>query len=236
MTTVLLVEDEMALASPLIFLLEKEGYQVIHAANGPSALVECDTQAIDIVLLDLMLPGMSGVAVCKELREMSSVPVIMVTAKDSEEDKIRGFEVGADDYVTKPFSAKELVARIKAVLRRGPDRSVDRSIDRSEDRGDQVERGTSRLILDTDTRSIVVDGLRQSLAPKECELLEYFMCNPGNVLTRGLLIERVWGADYAGATKTLDVHIKRLRSKIEKDPSNPIHLMTVRGVGYRFEP
>ncbi|WP_454788360.1 two-component sensory transduction protein RegX [Mycolicibacterium lutetiense] len=227
MTSVLIVEDEESLADPLAFLLRKEGFEATVVADGPSALAEFERSGADIVLLDLMLPGMSGTDVCKQLRARSSVPVIMVTARDSEIDKVVGLELGADDYVTKPYSARELIARIRAVLRRGTD-TDDGAI------GDGVlEAGPVRM--DVDRHVVSVNGEQITLPLKEFDLLEYLMRNSGRVLTRGQLIDRVWGADYVGDTKTLDVHVKRLRSKIESDPANPVHLVTVRGLGYKLE-
>ncbi|OBB90947.1 two-component sensory transduction protein RegX [Mycolicibacterium peregrinum] len=227
MTSVLIVEDEESLADPLAFLLRKEGFEATVVADGPSALAEFERSGADIVLLDLMLPGMSGTDVCKQLRARSSVPVIMVTARDSEIDKVVGLELGADDYVTKPYSARELIARIRAVLRRGSD--TDDSVI-----GDGVlEAGPVRM--DVERHVVSVNGEQITLPLKEFDLLEYLMRNSGRVLTRGQLIDRVWGADYVGDTKTLDVHVKRLRSKIESDPANPVHLVTVRGLGYKLE-
>ncbi len=227
MTNVLIVEDEESLADPLAFLLRKEGFEATVVADGPSALAEFERVGADIVLLDLMLPGMSGTDVCKQLRLRSTVPVIMVTARDSEIDKVVGLELGADDYVTKPYSARELIARIRAVLRRGADPD-DLGI------GDGVlEAGPVRM--DVERHVVSVNGEAITLPLKEFDLLEYLMRNSGRVLTRGQLIDRVWGADYVGDTKTLDVHVKRLRSKIEADPANPVHLVTVRGLGYKLE-
>ena len=227
MTNVLIVEDEESLADPLAFLLRKEGFEATVVGDGPSALAEFDRAGADIVLLDLMLPGMTGTDVCKQLRARSSVPVIMVTARDSEIDKVVGLELGADDYVTKPYSARELIARIRAVLRRGSEND-DTSI------GDAVlEAGPVRM--DVERHVVTVNGAQITLPLKEFDLLEYLMRNSGRVLTRGQLIDRVWGADYVGDTKTLDVHVKRLRSKIESDPANPVHLVTVRGLGYKLE-
>ena len=227
MTNVLIVEDEESLADPLAFLLRKEGFEATVVADGPSALAEFERVGADIVLLDLMLPGMSGTDVCKQLRLRSTVPVIMVTARDSEIDKVVGLELGADDYVTKPYSARELIARIRAVLRRGADPD-DFGI------GDGVlEAGPVRM--DVERHVVSVNGEAITLPLKEFDLLEYLMRNSGRVLTRGQLIDRVWGADYVGDTKTLDVHVKRLRSKIEADPANPVHLVTVRGLGYKLE-
>ena len=227
MTNVLIVEDEESLADPLAFLLRKEGFEATVVGDGPSALAEFDRAGADIVLLDLMLPGMTGTDVCKQLRARSSVPVIMVTARDSEIDKVVGLELGADDYVTKPYSARELIARIRAVLRRGSE-SDDSIV------GDAVlEAGPVRM--DVERHVVTVNGAQITLPLKEFDLLEYLMRNSGRVLTRGQLIDRVWGADYVGDTKTLDVHVKRLRSKIESDPANPVHLVTVRGLGYKLE-
>jgi len=227
-TRVLIVEDEESLADPLAFLLRKEGFETTIAGDGPSALAEFERQGADIVLLDLMLPGMSGTDVCKQLRARSSVPVIMVTARDSEIDKVVGLELGADDYVTKPYSARELIARIRAVLRRGADADTEPA-----DSG-LLEAGPVRM--DVDRHVVHVNGDPIALPLKEFDLLEYLLRNSGRVLTRGQLIDRVWGADYVGDTKTLDVHVKRLRSKIEADPAKPRHLVTVRGLGYKLEP
>jgi two-component system response regulator RegX3 len=222
---VLIVEDEESLADPLAYLLRKEGFETTVAADGPSALAEFDRVGADIVLLDLMLPGMSGTDVCKQLRARSSVPVIMVTARDSEIDKVLGLELGADDYVTKPYSARELIARIRAVLRRGAE---------AEAIGDALlEAGP--IQMDVERHLVSVEGEQIALPLKEFDLLEYLMRNKGRVLTRGQLIDRVWGADYVGDTKTLDVHVKRLRAKIETDPANPVRLVTVRGLGYKLE-
>ena len=227
MTNVLIVEDEESLADPLAFLLRKEGFEATVVGDGPSALAEFDRAGADIVLLDLMLPGMTGTDVCKQLRARSSVPVIMVTARASEIDKVVGLELGADDYVTKPYSARELIARIRAVLRRGSE-SEDAGI------GDAIlEAGPVRM--DVERHVVTVNGEPITLPLKEFDLLEYLMRNSGRVLTRGQLIDRVWGADYVGDPKTLDVHVKRLRSKIESDPANPVHLVTVRGLGYKLE-
>ena len=226
MTRILLVEDEESLAEPLAFLLGKEGFDVVWAADGAQALVEFEAHDIDIVLLDLMLPGMSGTDVCKQLRAISSVPVIMVTARDSEIDKVVGLELGADDYVTKPYSSRELIARIRAVLRRGGD---------TEEIPAQNVLSGGRVRMDVERHTVTVAGTPVNLPLKEFDLLEYLLRNAGRVLTRGQLINRVWGADYVGDTKTLDVHVKRLRSKIEEEPSRPRHLITVRGLGYKFE-
>ena len=228
MTRVLIVEDEDSLADPLAFLLRKEGFDVTIAGDGPTALDRFDAEGADLVLLDLMLPGMSGTDVCKWLRLTSSVPVIMVTARDSEIDKVVGLELGADDYVTKPYSARELIARIRAVLRRGADKEADEP----EEIG-VLESGPVRM--DIERHTVSVRGTAVTLPLKEFDLLEYLLRNSGRVLTRGQLIDRVWGSDYVGDTKTLDVHVKRLRSKLEEDPSKPVHLVTVRGLGYKFE-
>lgn len=231
MTTILIVEDEESLADPLAFLLRKEGFDTIIAGDGPTALVEFSRNEIDIVLLDLMLPGMSGTDVCKELRSVSTVPVIMVTARDSEIDKVVGLELGADDYVTKPYSSRELIARIRAVLRR---RGVTETETEELPLDDQILEG-GRVRMDVDSHTVTVGGEPVSMPLKEFDLLEYLLRNAGRVLTRGQLIDRIWGADYVGDTKTLDVHVKRLRSKIEEEPSRPRYLVTVRGLGYKFE-
>ncbi|AYJ51056.1 response regulator transcription factor [Rhodococcus sp. P1Y] len=228
MTNVLIVEDEESLADPLAFLLRKEGFDATVVGDGPSALAEFDRAGADIVLLDLMLPGMSGTDVCKQLRARSGVPVIMVTARDSEIDKVVGLELGADDYVTKPYSARELIARIRAVLRRGSDAELDGTTDTG-----VLEAGPVRM--DVERHVVMVNSEQITLPLKEFDLLEYLLRNSGRVLTRGQLIDRVWGADYVGDTKTLDVHVKRLRSKIESDPAKPEHLVTVRGLGYKLE-
>jgi two-component system response regulator RegX3 len=225
-TRVLVVEDEESYSDALSYVLRKEGFEVALAATGTVALEEFERGGADIVLLDLMLPGLSGTEVCRELRRTSNVPVIMVTAKDTEIDKVVGLELGADDYVTKPYSPRELVARIRAVLRRGiePSGEVVQAT---------LEGGPVRM--DVERHVVSVGGGDVRLPLKEFELLEMFLRNTGRVLTRGQLIDRVWGADYVGDTKTLDVHVKRLRAKIEPDPSNPRHLVTVRGLGYKFE-
>jgi two-component system response regulator RegX3 len=225
-TRILVVEDEESLSDPLSYMLRKEGFEVALADTGPAALEEFDRRGADLVLLDLMLPGLSGTEVCRALRSRSAVPVIMLTAKDSEVDKVVGLELGADDYVTKPYSARELVARIRAVLRRHgePDELVTAT----------VEAGPVRL--DVDRHVVSVSGEPVSMPLKEFELLELLLRNAGRVLTRGQLIDRVWGSDYVGDTKTLDVHVKRLRAKVEPDPGSPRHIVTVRGLGYKFEP
>ncbi|WP_353648818.1 response regulator transcription factor [Nakamurella sp. A5-74] len=225
MTRVLIVEDEESMSEPLSFLLKREGFDTTVADSGPAALVEFDRNGADIVLLDLMLPGMSGTEVCKQLRARASVPVIMVTARDSEIDKVVGLELGADDYVTKPYSARELIARIRAVLRRGIE---------AEDIEETVLQ-VNTVRMDVERHVVSVGGAEIPLPLKEFDLLEYLLRNAGRVLTRGQLIDRVWGSDYVGDTKTLDVHVKRLRAKIEPDPANPRHLVTVRGLGYKLE-
>lgn len=226
MSKILIVEDEEALSDPLAFLLGREGFQTIVVDNGLDALPVFDREGADLVLLDVMLPGMSGMEVCRKLREVSSVPIIMLTAKDSELDKVLGLELGADDYVTKPYSARELIARIRAVLRR-------RSAETDSATESVLQGGPVRM--DIDRHVVTVNGEEISMPLKEFELLEILLRNVGRVMTRGQLIERVWGADYVGDTKTLDVHIKRLRSKIEPDSSVPQYVVTVRGLGYKFE-
>jgi two-component system, OmpR family, response regulator RegX3 len=225
-TRVLVVEDEESFSDALSYMLRKEGFEVAVATTGPDGLDEFERNGADLVLLDLMLPGLPGTEVCRQLRGRSNVPVIMVTAKDSEIDKVVGLEIGADDYVTKPFSSRELVARIRAVLRR---------------QGDVAEELETAVLavgpvrMDVDRHVVAVRGEQVQLPLKEFELLEVLLRNAGRVLTRGQLIDRVWGADYVGDTKTLDVHVKRLRAKIESDPSNPRCILTVRGLGYKFD-
>jgi two-component system response regulator RegX3 len=225
MTRVLVVEDEDSISEPLAYMLRKEGFEVSVAENGPAGLATFDREGADLVLLDLMLPGLSGTEVCRELRARSAVPVIMLTARDSEVDKVVGLELGADDYVTKPFSHRELVARIRAVLRR-------HGATAAED-GAALEAGPVRM--DVDRHLVTVGGDPVQLPLKEFDLLELLLRNVGRVLTRSQLIDRVWGSDYVGDTKTLDVHVKRLRAKIEPDPTVPKHLLTVRGLGYKLE-
>ncbi|WP_375497208.1 response regulator [uncultured Jatrophihabitans sp.] len=225
MTRVLVVEDEESFSDALSYMLRREGYEVEVAGTGIDALTTFDRSGADLVLLDLMLPGLSGTEVCRELRNRSHVPIIMVTARDTEVDKVVGLELGADDYVTKPFSSRELVARIRAVLRRG--------IEPEELMLNVVEAGPVRM--DVERHVVSVDGQHVQLPLKEFDLLELLLRNAGRVLTRGQLIDRVWGADYVGDTKTLDVHVKRLRAKIEPDPATPKYLVTVRGLGYKFE-
>lgn len=225
MTRILIVEDESSLSEPLAYLLTREGYETTVAPDGLAALTEFDRAGADLVLLDLMLPGLPGTEVCRELRQRSAVPIIMLTAKDSEVDIVVGLELGADDYVTKPYSTRELLARIRAVMRRQTDASdLDEAI---------LSAGTVRM--DVEKHQVTVGGAVVAMPLKEFELLELLLRNAGRVLTRGQLIDRVWGADYFGDTKTLDVHVKRIRSKIEPDPANPRLLVTVRGLGYRFE-
>lgn len=224
MTRIMVVEDEESFSDALSFMLRKEGFAVSVATTGPDALAQFEREPADLVLLDLMLPGMSGTDVCRTIRAKSRVPIIMVTAKDSEIDKVLGLELGADDYVTKPFSSRELVARIRAVLRRNVD-------DFDED--PVVEAGPVRI--DPERHQVQVNGQAVAMPLKEFDLLEYLVRNSGRVLTRGQLIDRIWGSDYVGDTKTLDVHVKRLRAKVEADPAHPVHLLTVRGLGYKFE-
>ena len=226
MTKVLVIEDEESFREALEFILTKEGFEIESAASGPDGLTAFDKYNPDIILLDLMLPGMSGTDVCKSIRAKSNVPIIMLTAKDAEVDKVVGLEVGADDYVTKPFSSPELIARIRAVLRRGSNEP--RVIDE-----DVIEFGPIKL--DVARHSVQVNGQEVTMPLKEFEVLEYLMENSGRVLTRGQLMDRIWGSNYVGDGKTLDVHIKRIRSKIESDPTNPKLLHTVRGLGYKFE-
>ncbi|WP_338749965.1 response regulator transcription factor [Janibacter alittae] len=225
MTRILVVEDEVSFSDPLSYLLEKEGYEVAVAENGPDAISAFESDGADLVLLDLMLPGLSGIDVCRTIRQRSNVPVIMLTAKDGEIDKVVGLEIGADDYVTKPYSSRELLARIKAVLRRRaePDELLPSTL----------EGGPVRM--DVERHVVAVHGEQVQLPLKEFELLEMLLRNAGRVLTRAQLIDRVWGSDYVGDTKTLDVHVKRLRAKVEPDPAKPVHIVTVRGLGYKFE-
>jgi two-component system response regulator RegX3 len=225
MTKILVVEDEASFSDALAYLLGREGFEVSVADTGPGALEEFDRNGADLVLLDLMLPGLPGTEVCRQLRTRSNVPVIMLTAKDTEVDKVVGLELGADDYVTKPYSSRELVARIRAVLRRHSD--ADLAFDGI------LTAGPVRM--DIERHIVTINGQIQALPLKEFELLEFLIRNSGRVLTRSQLIDRVWGSDYFGDTKTLDVHIKRLRAKIEADPANPVSIQTVRGLGYKFE-
>jgi two-component system response regulator RegX3 len=224
MTRVLVVEDEESYSDALAYMLRKEGFEVAITATGPDALAEFDRAGADVVLLDLMLPGLPGTEVCRQIRQTSNVPIIMVSAKDDEVDKVVGLELGADDYVTKPYSPRELVARIRAVLRRGSEPDLAPMT---------LEAGPVRM--DTERHVVTIDGEDVRLPLKEFELLEMFLRNPGRVLTRGQLIDRVWGSDYVGDTKTLDVHVKRLRAKIEPSPAEPKYLTTVRGLGYKLD-
>ncbi len=226
MTVVLLIEDEPAIAEPLAYLLEREGYEVATAADGGEAVARFSRGDVDLVLLDLMLPVLPGTEVAKRIRAVSDVPIIMLTAKDTEIDIVVGLELGADDYVTKPYSSRELLARIRAVLRRRVE-SADGA------QPDLLRSGPVRM--DVDRHAVFVNGRETAMPLKEFELLELLLRNAGRVLTRGQLIDRVWGSDYFGDTKTLDVHVKRIRSKIEEEPAEPRLLLTVRGLGYRFE-
>ena len=227
MTRILVIEDEKSFSEPLSFLLGKEGYAVEVAADGNEAISKFDKSGADLVLLDLMLPGISGTEVCKQIRATSNVPIIMLTAKDDEVDKVVGLELGADDYVTKPYSSRELLARIRAVLRRNGDIAGDNLVTTT------VQVGP--LKLDADRHLVNFKGSNIALPLKEFELLEFLMRNAGRVLTRMQIIDRIWGSDYVGDTKTLDVHIKRLRSKFESDPANPELIQTIRGLGYKME-
>jgi two-component system, OmpR family, response regulator RegX3 len=226
MPKVLLVEDEIAIAEGLSAYLETEGFRVTWSRDGEEALATFQRERPDLVLLDLMLPGRSGTEVCRELRASSAVPIIMLTAKDTEVDRVVGLELGADDYVTKPFSARELVARIRAVLRRGS------PVDAASGLDGPVESAGVRV--DRARHEVTVDGEGVELPPKEFDLLELLVENAGLVLTRSQLIDAIWGSDYVGDTKTLDVHIRRLRTRVERDPRDPERILTVRGVGYRF--
>jgi two-component system response regulator RegX3 len=226
MTRILVVEDEESFSEALGYLLGREGFDVTLADTGTKAIEEFDRVGADLVLLDLMLPGLSGTEVCKQLRQRSAVPIIMLTAKDSEVDKVVGLELGADDYVTKPYSSRELVARIRAVLRR--------NADLGEDVATPGTLVVGPVRLDTERHVVEINGSITQFPLKEFELLEFLMRNSGRVLTRTQLIDRVWGSDYVGDTKTLDVHIKRLRAKIEADPANPVFIQTVRGLGYKL--
>ena len=231
MTRILLVEDEENYRVPLAFSLRRDGFDVVQAADGVAAVEAFEAAgpsgggAIDLVLLDLMLPRLSGIEVCRRIRRASTVPVIMLTARDSEADTVVGLRIGADDYVTKPYSYRELLARVNAVLRRS--------------RGEEQEPAepvleVGRVRMDVERHEVTVDGEAVAMPPREFELLELFMRNPGRALARGEIIDRVWGADYVGDTKTLDVHVKRIRAKIEVEPGEPKLLITVRGVGYKL--
>ena len=225
MTKVLVVEDEMNLREPLVIQLQREGYQTIEAEDGIRAVALFESEQPDLILLDLMLPGKSGSEVCRAIRATSNVPIIMLTAKDTEIDKVVGLEIGADDYITKPYSTRELLARMKAVLRRTVEPAVVA--------GNLIEAGP--VSMDLERHQVFVHGEKVAMPLKEFELLELLLENVNRVLTRGQIIDRVWGSNYFGDTKTLDVHIKRIRSKIEDDPARPVHLLTVRGLGYKFE-
>jgi two-component system response regulator RegX3 len=227
MSKILIVEDESSFSEALAFLLGKEGFETVVAEDGRQALDTFAREGADLILLDLMIPEVSGVEVCRTIRTSSNVPIIMLTAKDAEIDKVVGLELGADDYVTKPYSSRELIARIKAVLRRGI------TEDGSLQEQDLMEVGPVRLNIGK--HQVSVNGSPVALPLKEFELLEFLMRNSGRVLTRSQLIDRVWGGDYYGDTKTLDVHIKRLRAKIEEDPANPVLIQTIRGLGYKLE-
>ena len=226
MTKILIVEDEDSVIDPLELLLSKEGFLIETARDGREALDKFDKVSPDLVLLDLMIPHISGTEVCRQIRTKSQVPIIMLTAKDTEVDKVVGLELGADDYIVKPYSKAELVARIKAVLRR---------------QVGEADKAVTGLItagpitIDIDRHIVMINGIGVSLPLKEFELLEFLVRNSGRVLTRAQLIDRVWGSDYFGDTKTLDVHVKRLRAKIEQDPANPVYIQTIRGLGYKFE-
>lgn len=226
MTRIMVVEDEESFSEALSFMLRREGYEVEVAGDGNMAMDVFERHGADLILLDLMLPGLSGLEVCRQIRVKSQVPIIMLTAKDGEIDKVVGLEIGADDYVTKPFSSRELLARVRSVLRRNgePEELIALT----------VEAGPVRM--DVDRHVVTVRGETVAMPLKEFDLLELLVRNAGRVLTRAQLIDRVWGADYVGDTKTLDVHVKRLRAKVEVDPANPLHLVTVRGLGYKFEP
>jgi two-component system response regulator RegX3 len=227
MTKILIVEDELSFSEALAFLLGKEGFEVSVAEDGQQAIEKFNKEGADLILLDLMIPVISGIEVCRTIRTASQVPIIMLTAKDAEIDKVVGLELGADDYVTKPYSSRELIARIKAVLRRGV---IDEVLE-----GESGVHSVGGIKLDIGKHQVTINGQVVSLPLKEFELLEFLMRNAGRVLTRSQLIDRVWGGDYYGDTKTLDVHIKRLRAKIEADPANPVLIQTIRGLGYKLE-
>ncbi len=235
MTKLLLVEDEASLAEPLAFLLEHEGYSVEWVADGSAAIAALRARQFDLVLLDVMLPGLSGTEVCREVRSFSQVPIIMLTAKDAEIDMVVGLELGADDYVTKPYSSRALIARIRAVLRRTAKDSTPLSPASSPDEPGDHRVEVGGIVLDTERHAVLVHGVEVPFPLKEFELLEVLMRHAGRVLTRSQLIDLVWGPEYFGDTKTLDVHVKRIRSRIEAQPGEPVLLRTVRGVGYRFE-
>jgi two-component system response regulator RegX3 len=223
---ILIVEDERPMAEAIEFNLEKEGFEVDIALDGESGWRMCRDGGYDLILLDLMLPGMDGMEICRRVRQEEETPVIILTAKGADVDKILGLEMGADDYVTKPFNMRELIARVKAVLRRT-------SVEQPEKAGGRLEAGD--IVIDGDRHEVIVEGQVVEVPLMEYRLLELFMRNPGKALARDYLIGKAWEGDFYGQTKTLDVHIRRLREKIEKDPANPEHIITVRGVGYRFE-
>lgn len=227
MTKILLVEDEDSFSDALSFMLQKEGFEVVTADDGNTALELFARENVDLILLDVMLPGRSGIEVCTEIRKTSTVPIVMVSAKDGEIDRVLGLEIGADDYVTKPFSSRELIARIRAVLRR---QNGEGSSDEPEN---LLEAGPIRM--DVDRHEVTINGESVNLPLREFELLELFLRNPGRVLTRAQLIDRIWGSDYVGDTKTLDVHVKRIRGKIEEDPAEPKYIVTLRGLGYKLD-
>jgi two-component system response regulator RegX3 len=230
MQTVLLVEDEESFIDALTIGLKKEGFRVEVARDGMEALNKFDVVQPDVVLLDVMLPKISGIDVCRQLRKKTQVPIIMVTAKGAEIDTVVGLEVGADDYITKPYRMRELVARMRAVLRRVPNESTSGMTDLD---GNTLVVG--EVILDPEQHKVVVNGAEVAMPLKEFELLHILLANAGRVLPRETLIDRVWGTDYVGDTKTLDVHIKRLRAKVEDDPASPTRIVTIRGLGYKFE-
>ncbi|MDM7830461.1 response regulator transcription factor [Cellulomonas edaphi] len=237
MTRILVVEDEESYRDPLTYQLRREGYEVVEAATGTDALDRFADGGVDLVLLDLMLPGLSGTEVCRTIRLTSDVPVIMLTAKDDEIDKVVGLELGADDYITKPYSSRELLARVRAVLRRRsvvgvPSGGGAAPLEDEDD--DLLVAGPIRM--DVERHTVRVHDELVSFPLKEFELLELLLRNAGRVLTRGQLIDRIWGSDYVGDTKTLDVHVKRVRAKVEPDPANPTLLVTVRGLGYKLTP
>ena len=229
MTRILIVEDEESYREPLVYQLTREGYEVSAAATGEEGLELFTHGGIDLVLLDLMLPGIDGTTLCRRIREQSRVPIIMLTAKSTEIDKVVGLEIGADDYVTKPYSFRELLARIRAVLRRNQNAQQQGSAD------DDVPLTCGDIVMRVGQHQVIVRGESVFFPLKEFELLEYLMQNKGRVLTRHQLIDRIWGADYVGDTKTLDVHVKRVRAKIEEAPSHPKYLSTVRGLGYKID-
>jgi two-component system response regulator RegX3 len=226
-TKILIVEDEISFSDALEFILKQEGFEVVIAVDGREALAKFAESKPDIILLDVMIPEISGTEVCRTIRATSDVPIIMVTAKDAEIDRVVGLELGADDYVTKPYSSRELVARIKAVMRRRTGEPFNN--------GDDGVLIVGKIRVDLDKHMVTVDGKSIQLPLKEFFLLEFLMRNAGKVMTRNQLIDRVWGSDYYGDTKTLDVHIKRLRAKIEEDSTDPRIIQTIRGLGYKLE-